>query len=138
MKAAMPAESTHRTVDGATGIRVGHRGASVRKTRPRANRGSPIAKAWTVSITRTHVISPRVAPSAEPRTCAHEDSADKVVGSPISDWGASIRIIRVVAVSTNRLRPDGDAHGAYANAHGNLSVCAPCGKKQNSPKCCIF
>jgi hypothetical protein len=96
------------------------------------NRRWPISPAWPIRITRTDVISIRVAPTTEPGTRANEDAAHKVVRSPISDGRASIGVIRVVAISANRLSTDGHSHRAYANSNCNLRIRMPRDKKQNS------
>jgi hypothetical protein len=96
------------------------------------NRRWPISPARPIRITRTDVISIRVAPTTEPGTCANEDAAHKVIRSPISDGRASIRVIRVVAIGANRLSTDGHSHRAYANSNRNLRIRMPRDEKQNS------
>jgi hypothetical protein len=92
----------------------------------------PISPAGAIRITRTDVISIRVAPTTEPGTRANEDAAHKVVRSPISDGRASIRVGRVVAIGANRLSSDGHSHRAYANSNRNLRIRMPRDEKQNS------
>ena len=96
------------------------------------NRPWPISPAWPIRITRTDVISIRVAPTTEPGTRANEDAAHKVVRSPISDGRASIRVIWVVAIGANRFGSNGHSHRAYANSNRNLRIRMSRDEKQNS------
>ena len=92
----------------------------------------PISPARAIGVSGTRIPAVRVAPAAEPRAGADEDAADEVVRGPVAGGRASVRRIGIVAISTDWLRPNGDAHRAYANAHGDLRGSISGGQKQNS------
>ena len=91
----------------------------------------PIAVTRAVSPTRTPV--PAVSAVAVtpvtviPGTCADKHAAHKVAQTPIAVGRTSIRIIRVITVSTNWLWSDARDHRPDSHAHRNLCVRSPRG-----------
>jgi hypothetical protein len=67
-----------------------------------------------------------------PRAGADEDAADEVIRPIVAVGGASVRIVTVVTVGTNRSGADGAVNGAYPDAYANLRLGSTSGKKQNS------
>jgi hypothetical protein len=75
-----------------------------------------------------------VIPGASP----DEEAADKVAGPVIAVGRASIGIEAVVTIGADRCWSNAYGYRTDSDAHGNLCVGVPCGKKQNPQQCCIF
>ena len=118
-----------------------HRG-TVR--RPAISMTRPVAPTWMRAIIATPVVvrTPvrRTPVSVIPRTYSDEHSIHEIAWRPVAVWGASIWVIRVVAVCAGRLRPDCRVRRSNPdpNSHRNLCLRIRGGENQNSQQSCIF
>src|SRR5580704_1593931 len=60
--------------------------------------------------------------TVEPRPCANEGSADKVLRAPIAVRRARVRCIWIVAVRANRRGTNTDPDGTNSNSDSNLRL----------------
>jgi hypothetical protein len=88
--------------------------------------GGPIA------VTRAAIVA------AIPGASTDEDAAREVARAVVTVWSASVRIVAIVTIGTNRCWTNSGVNRADTNTHANLCVCAGCGQEQNSEQCDIF
>jgi hypothetical protein len=91
-----------------------------------------------VTVARAAIEAARTIPAVIPRASADEDAAHKVISPIVTVRGASIRVVAVITIGTNRCCPNSGRYRTYANAHGNLSLSACGHEKQNSKQSNIF
>lgn len=91
-----------------------------------------IISTTAVICTATVEATAIVAAAVVPRTGADEDAASEVIRPIVAVGGASVRIVAVVTVGTNRGGADRAINGAYPDAYANLRLGSTSGKKQNS------
>jgi hypothetical protein len=95
---------------------------------------APVAIVAATTVIATAIIAATVeaatvVAAAIPRAGADEDAADKIVRPIVAVRSASVRIVAVVTVGTDRRRA---VDGTYSNGHANLGVGAARGEEQNS------
>ena len=92
----------------------------------------PVTVAWSIAKVRTIAVSgmaiiavsveSATVVSVEPRAGANKHAAYKVARPVVAVWRASIRIVVVVAISTDRCWSETRVPGTYSNTHSNLCM----------------
>lgn len=94
----------------------------------------PIRISRPIAITRTAIETARPIVSVIPGTSTDKYAANKPVRPVIPVWSASVWIIAVVPVCTNRRGPNACHNRSYANTNRYLSVGASCHSQNQDPQ----
>jgi hypothetical protein len=137
MESAATVESAVKGWSGVTAAYIGMDGRPI-SVSGMISVARPIAPTSSIRITCAAVESVAIV-AVIPRACTDEHTAREPAGPIIAIGRASVRIISVVTVGTNRRGSYARRDRAHSNTHGNLSVSASCNsKKQNSKQRSIF